>query len=580
MFSMLIKLHKHDEIKNEGNWMRQQKYFGLSGIFLVMSLILAAIGTTGESIFGGNRHFLVTSVQAEEPTPATAVYPDLEALMSAMDADLAVFDQINYIGTDRETASMIVSFDAVNARTTVQFRLEEGRNIYTQADEALNAFDTAWEESAWWHDICYTTAPDTAGCDAYIAVNEGIAVIKDMDGHILLKTDFAEMNYYGTGDIEDLGPIMQYYVGTLDDFFWTEKDFVQFGENEEIEYLLELSYRPEKDIVAVWAQEGEATPDRTVPAPELAVKVYAQMDDEWKRKLYFEADMALYQMRDDNDGYQYYYSIQSYKGKPTVQFFEEKTPVQIKEYMEQVMDVGGIADYMMIVPMKGSDDFNPEHYYIINVVDGQIVSLGAVELDETVRETVRNYAAMLGKKELIFEHLIEEVELDTDGDPWSNKIEKAETETLSFDDDKQNPPADTNDPADRHASGDNVPNDAKPQGCGASVPVGTPDVFQIDRQGSKATIYFTPVRDNTDRYHVIFGNSEGDERYSGIAMQVSGEQNNGVLAIDVDNLDPTAQYSFKVAPVNDCAVGTWSNWLTAKGVSKYGQTKVKTYRYQ
>ena len=141
-------------------------------------------------------------------------------------------------------------------------------------------------------------------------------------------------------------------------------------------------------------------------------------------------------------------------------------------------------------------------------------------------------------------------------------------------------PAGTNDPADRHASGDNVPNDAKPQGCSANVPVGTPDVFQIDRQGSKATIYFTPVRDYTDRYHVVFGNQEGDERYSGIAMQVSGEQNNGVLAIDVDNLDPTAQYSFKVAPVNDCAVGSWSNWLTAKGVNKYSQAKVKTYRYQ
>jgi len=141
-------------------------------------------------------------------------------------------------------------------------------------------------------------------------------------------------------------------------------------------------------------------------------------------------------------------------------------------------------------------------------------------------------------------------------------------------------PAGTNDPGDRHASGDNVPNEAKPQGCSASVPVGTPDVFQIDRQGSKATIYFTPVRDYTDRYHVVFGNQEGDERYSGIAMQVSGEQNNGVLAIDVDNLDPTAQYSFKVAPVNDCAVGSWSNWLTAKGVNKYSQAKVKTYRYQ
>lgn len=139
--------------------------------------------------------------------------------------------------------------------------------------------------------------------------------------------------------------------------------------------------------------------------------------------------------------------------------------------------------------------------------------------------------------------------------------------------------SDGSDPNDRHASGDNVPNDSKPQGCDAKVPVGTPDVFQIDRQGSKATIYFTPVRDYTDRYHVVFGNQEGDERYSGIALQVNADQNNGVLAIDVSNLDPAAQYSFKVAPVNGCAVGEWSNWLTAKGVNKYSQAKVKTYRY-
>ena len=137
--------------------------------------------------------------------------------------------------------------------------------------------------------------------------------------------------------------------------------------------------------------------------------------------------------------------------------------------------------------------------------------------------------------------------------------------------------SDGSDPNDRHASGDNVPNEARAGSCGATTPVGTPDLFQINRRGDKATIYFTPVRDYTDRYHVVFGNSEGDERYGGIAMQVSGEQNNGVLAIEISNLDPTAQYSFKVAPVNDCAVGTWSNWLTAKRTSAYSWTR--TYRY-
>ena len=121
--------------------------------------------------------------------------------------------------------------------------------------------------------------------------------------------------------------------------------------------------------------------------------------------------------------------------------------------------------------------------------------------------------------------------------------------------------------------------DAKPTGCSANVPVGTPDLFQIDRQGTKATLYFTPVRDNTDRYHVVFGNVAGQELYGGIAMQVDADRNNGVLALDIDNLQPGQQYSFKVAPVNDCAVGTWSNWLTAKGVARYGKTTVKTYRY-
>ena len=128
-------------------------------------------------------------------------------------------------------------------------------------------------------------------------------------------------------------------------------------------------------------------------------------------------------------------------------------------------------------------------------------------------------------------------------------------------------------------SGENVPNNSRPQGCDAIAPVGTPDLFQVDRRGDKATLYFTPVRDFTDRYHVVFGHADGDERYGGIAMSVSAEQNNGVLAININNLDPSQTYAFKVAPVNNCAVGTWSNWLTTKGVSRAGSSVSKTYRY-
>jgi len=137
-------------------------------------------------------------------------------------------------------------------------------------------------------------------------------------------------------------------------------------------------------------------------------------------------------------------------------------------------------------------------------------------------------------------------------------------------------PAGTNDTNDRHASGDNVPNNAAPQGCHDTVPAGVADVFQIDRQGSKATIYFAPIP-GAHNYHVVFGHQAGDERYGGIAM--SADDVSGVLAIDVTNLEPSQQYSFKIAPVNGCAVGSWSNWLTAKGVARYGKTVTKTYRY-
>ena len=131
---------------------------------------------------------------------------------------------------------------------------------------------------------------------------------------------------------------------------------------------------------------------------------------------------------------------------------------------------------------------------------------------------------------------------------------------------------------DSGSSNSSAPNEAKPWVCTDKAPDFQPDLFQIDRKGDRATLYFVGNLDAKE-YHVIFGHSEGDERYGGISLNASDEQLTGVLSIEVYNLELSQQYSFKVAPVNGCAVGSWSNWLTAKGVKAKGSSWVKSYRY-
>jgi hypothetical protein len=112
-------------------------------------------------------------------------------------------------------------------------------------------------------------------------------------------------------------------------------------------------------------------------------------------------------------------------------------------------------------------------------------------------------------------------------------------------------------------------------GCSDTAPAGTPDLFQIDRTGDSAKLYFTPVNDRVQSYNVIFGHSDGDERYGGISMHAQNE-NKGVQSITIDHLDPKANYSFKVISTNGCATGEWSNWL---GTGKLqGKTSI-FYRY-
>jgi hypothetical protein len=111
--------------------------------------------------------------------------------------------------------------------------------------------------------------------------------------------------------------------------------------------------------------------------------------------------------------------------------------------------------------------------------------------------------------------------------------------------------------------------------CSDKSPAGQPDLFQIDRTGGTAKLYFTPVNDKVETYSVIYGFHDGDERFGGIRMAAQNE-NQGVQSITVEHLDPKASYSFKVVSVNGCAPGEWSNWLSV------GKVQAKTsifYRY-
>lgn len=98
--------------------------------------------------------------------------------------------------------------------------------------------------------------------------------------------------------------------------------------------------------------------------------------------------------------------------------------------------------------------------------------------------------------------------------------------------------------------------------CHATKPDGSVDLFQVTRKGSVAYLYFTPNAQATS-YSVVFGFTEGDERYGGISM--AQETANGVQMIRIDHLTVKKTYAFKVIPMNGCASGDWSNWLTSKG---------------
>ncbi len=106
-----------------------------------------------------------------------------------------------------------------------------------------------------------------------------------------------------------------------------------------------------------------------------------------------------------------------------------------------------------------------------------------------------------------------------------------------------------------------------PPVCTDQVPLTAPNLFQITVGTGKATLYYAPINFKTTGYSIMYGFTEGDERFG----TVTGIMNNneGVQNLTINDLG-VGTYYFKVSANNGCASGPWSDWMSAKIISGTG----------
>ncbi len=94
--------------------------------------------------------------------------------------------------------------------------------------------------------------------------------------------------------------------------------------------------------------------------------------------------------------------------------------------------------------------------------------------------------------------------------------------------------------------------------CNNSAPSHAPDLFQAVVRPQSATLYFSPVS-GIHSYFLAFGRTPGSEEYGG---ELSYGDVSGVLAYQIEHLQPNSTYYVKLRGSNGCMPGDWSNILT------------------
>ncbi len=114
----------------------------------------------------------------------------------------------------------------------------------------------------------------------------------------------------------------------------------------------------------------------------------------------------------------------------------------------------------------------------------------------------------------------------------------------------------------------------EPPRCTDTTPLSRPDLFKIITTKGSAKIIFTPINDKITGYVVNYGYKKDEDRFSAIFNYVNN--NEGEQNFTVNLLDPRTTYYFRVAAVNGCTAGPWSEWVPAKANYKKTIHKYKT----
>lgn len=100
----------------------------------------------------------------------------------------------------------------------------------------------------------------------------------------------------------------------------------------------------------------------------------------------------------------------------------------------------------------------------------------------------------------------------------------------------------------------------KPEECQDIQPTESPNLFSVEKNGSEAVLYFVPVKDNTNKYHISYSENETAEDYG---VEFNWEDAKGVVSFKIKDLKKDKDYYFKVRAGNGCAIGPWSSKMSS-----------------
>ena len=103
-----------------------------------------------------------------------------------------------------------------------------------------------------------------------------------------------------------------------------------------------------------------------------------------------------------------------------------------------------------------------------------------------------------------------------------------------------------------------------PPVCTKAVPVGPPDLFEIDTTKDSATLYFAPPPMPYSNFYVAYSTKPDSWQFG---TQYDQGFSSGALRFTIHALSANTTYYFRVRPGNGCAPGSWGNTMKATTTS-------------